>query len=284
VGKEDSVVANELAGKVAVVTGGASGIGLGTARRFVDEGARVVVADSDRDAGEEVAEALGSDAAFKLTDVADPAQVAELVSFAVSKFGGLNVMFNNAGISGARHPTLFDDDFADFHRVMGVNLLGVMTGTREAGRHMAANGGGSIINITSIGGIQHAPSLWAYHCSKAAVIMFTKSAALDLGQYGVRVNCIAPGNIETPILEQSVASHLPEEERAEHMKKVRAFLLSRQPLQKQGTTSDLAEVALFFASDRSAYVTGTLLPVDGGMVAGTPAQSSEFRVVRGAST
>jgi NAD(P)-dependent dehydrogenase (short-subunit alcohol dehydrogenase family) len=277
-------VTGELAGKVAIVTGAASGIGLGTAGRFVQEGARVVIADVDRDAGEAAAAELGANVAFKLTDVSDPAQVTELVMYAVTTFGGLHIMFNNAGISGARHASLFEDDFGDFHHVMGVNLLGVMVGTREAGRHMADHGGGSIINITSIGGMQPAPSLWTYHTSKASVIMFSQSAALDLGQYGIRVNCIAPGNIDTPILERSVAGHLPEEERAEHMAKVRAFLLSRQALSRQGTTSDLAEVALFFASERSSYVTGTVLPVDGGMVVGTPSKASELRIVRGESS
>lgn len=271
----------ELDGRVAIVTGGASGIGLGTARRFAEEGARVVIADTEEEAGRAAAEGLGADSTFERTDVSDPAAVAELVEHTMSTFGRLDVMFNNAGISGARYPSLFDDDFADFHRVMDVNLLGVMVGTREAGRHMAANGGGSIINITSIGGMQPAPSLWAYHASKAAMIMFSKSAALDLGQFGIRVNCIAPGNIETPILERSVAAHLPEEERAAHMEKVRAFLLTRQAIQLQGTTDHLAEAALFFASDRSVYITGTLLPVDGGMVAGTPSRSSELDVVRG---
>jgi len=263
-------LAGELSGKVAVVTGGSSGIGLGTAERFLAEGARVVLADIDREHGEEIAKGLGADTAFKHTDVADLTQVAELVAFAVETFGGLHVMFNNAGISGVRHASLLDDDFADFHQVMGVNLLGVMAGTREAARHMSTNGGGSIINTSSVGGIQPGPSQWAYHTSKAAIIMFTKSAAIDLGRYGIRVNCIAPGNIETPILERTMVSHLPDDERAEAMRKIRSIIISRQPLPRQGTTDDSAEAALYFASDRSSYVTGTLLPVDGGLVAGTP--------------
>lgn len=273
-------MARELSGKVAVVTGGASGIGLGTAHGFLAEGARVVIADVDQDRGQEVANDLGPDVAFQRTDVSAPDEVAQLVAFTVDTFGGLHIMFNNAGISGARHRSLLDDDFADFSKVIGVNLLGVMTGTREASRHMSTNGGGSIINISSIGGIQPSPSLWAYHASKAAVVMFTKSAAIDLGRYGIRVNCIAPGNVETPILEQTMVSHLPEEERAEAMRKIRAFLLSRQPLPVQGTTADIAQAAVYFASDRSSYVTGTLLPVDGGMLAGSPTRSSEFEGAR----
>jgi len=267
-------VANALRGKVAVVTGGSSGIGLGTAERFLAEGARVVIADIDRDRGEDVVSGLGTDAAFKHTDVADAGQVTDLVDFAVERFGAVDVMFNNAGISGARHPTLFDDDFADFHRVMDVNLLGVMVGTREAARHMATTGGGSVINISSIGGITAAASLWAYHLSKSSVIFFTKAAAVGLGEHGVRVNCICPGNIETPILEGTMAAHLPEEERAATMQRIRAYILDRQPIQRQGTVDDIAEAAVYLASDRSSYVTGITLPVDGGLVAGNPSRTS----------
>ena len=267
-------MSGELAGKVAVVTGGSSGIGLGTAQRFLAEGARVVIADVNRERGEEIAKDLGADAAFKHTDVSAPDQVAEHIRFAIERFDGLHVMFNSAGISGVRHGSLLDDDLSDFHAVMGVNLLGTMVGTREAARHMSKNGGGSIINISSIGGIQPAPSLWSYHTSKASVIMFTKCAAIDLGRFDIRVNCIAPGNIETPILEQTVAGNLGPEERAELMAKVRAFIIAKQPIQRQGNADDIAEAAVYFASDGSSYVTGTLLPVDGGLIAGTPPTSS----------
>ena len=178
---------DELAGKIAIVTGAASGIGRGVAERFLAEGAQVVLADVNAEQGEAVAAEAGSNARFKQTDVSDQDQVRELVSFAVETFGGLHVMFNNAGISGARHPRLLDDDLVDFHKVTGVNLLGVMAGTREAARHMSTNGGGSIINISSIGGIQAAPGLFSYHTSKVGVIFFTKCAAVDVGEYGIRV-------------------------------------------------------------------------------------------------
>ena len=263
-------MSGELDGKVAIVTGGSSGIGLGTVERFLAEGARVVVADIDRDRGQAVAADLGKQTAFAHTDVGKPDQVVAMVAFARERFGGLHIMFNNAGLSGRAHPTLLDDDFADFHRIMDVNLLGVMVGTREAARCMAEGDGGSIINISSIGGMQFAPSLWAYHLSKSGVIHFTKAAAVGLGRHRVRVNCIAPGNIETPILEQAMVSHLPEAERAETLRRIREYILSEQPLARQGTTDDMAEAALYFASDRSAYVTGTVLPVDGGLVAGNP--------------
>jgi NAD(P)-dependent dehydrogenase (short-subunit alcohol dehydrogenase family) len=274
-------MSNELAGKVAIVTGAASGIGRGVAERFVAEGAKVVLADVNGEAGEAVAGELGADTAFKQTDVAEQDQVRDLVSFAVERFGSLHVMFNNAGISGARHPRLLDDDLSDFHSVLGINLLGVMAGTREAARHMATNGGGSIINISSIGGIQPAPGMWNYHVSKVGVIFFSQCAAIDLGERGIRVNCIAPGNIETPILGNVMAANLPEDEKAELMKKIREFLLTRQAIKRQGTTSDIAEAALYFASDRSSYVTGTLMPVDGGMTAGAPPETAKsFEAVK----
>jgi NAD(P)-dependent dehydrogenase (short-subunit alcohol dehydrogenase family) len=274
---------SELSGKVAVVTGGASGIGRGTAERFVAEGASVVVADVNEERGLEVAAACGDKARFKQADVSEPEHVRELVDFAVETFGGLHVMFNNAGISGTRYRNLLDDDFSDFHRVIGVNLLGVMAGTREAARHMASNGGGSIINVSSIGGIQPAPGLWTYHASKSAVIFFTKCASIDLGEQGIRVNCIAPGNIETDILGSVVAADMDEKAKAETMTRIRAYLLSRQAIKRQGTTDDIAESAVYFASDRSSYVTGTVLPVDGGMVAGSLAATRGLEDAKKAS-
>ena len=186
---------------------------------------------------------------------------------AVEKFGGLHVMVNNAGISATMHRRFFDDDLADFHRVMAVNVLGVMAGTRDAGRHMAAHGGGSIINISSIGGIQAGGGVMSYRASKAAVIQFTKCAAIELAHYEVRVNSIAPGNIPTPLVAKSAANMDPAEiERFEA--KIRQTMRDDRPLKREGTPDDVAEAALYFASDRSRYVTGTVLPVDGGTVAG----------------
>jgi NAD(P)-dependent dehydrogenase (short-subunit alcohol dehydrogenase family) len=261
---------NELAGKVAICTGGAQGIGLGAARRFLEEGARVVIADVNEQRGQEVAAGLGQHAAFKATDVSDEGQIQALVDFAVDTFGGLDVMFNNAGISGARHARLFDDDFADFHRVMDINLLGVMLGTKLAARHMAEHGGGSIINITSIAGLQPSGSLISYHLSKVGVIMFSQGAALDLGEYGIRVNVIAPGNIETPILGETMGQGLSDEDKAAMLAKTRQFLIDRQPIRRQGLPSDIAAAATFFASDQSSYITANVMPVDGGMVIGQP--------------
>src|ERR1700751_1733438 len=258
---------NELAGKVAVVTGGASGIGAGIVERFLAEGARVVIADIERDRGEDFAATLGADAVFRLTDVSDPDQVGALVAAAVEMFGGLHVMVNNAGVSSRMHRSFLDDDLADFQRVMAVNVLGVMAGTRAAARHMAAHGGGSIINISSIGGIQAGGGVMTYRASKAAVIQFTKCAAIELAHYEVRVNAIAPGNIPTPLLKTTTSDKSPEElARFEHA--IREQMRADRPLKREGTPDDIAEAALYLAGDRSRYVTGTVLPVDGGTLAG----------------
>ena len=262
---------DELAGKVAIVTGGASGIGRGTVERFVAEGARVVIADIEADRGEALAAELGADALFRRTDVSDPEQVGALVAATVEKFGGLHVMVNNAGVSSTMHPRFLDDDLADFHRVMAVNVLGVMAGTRDAARHMAAHGGGSIINMTSIGGIPAGGGVMTYRASKAAVIQFTKSAAIELAYYEIRVNAIAPGNIPTPLLATTVKMNPEELERYEAA--IRETMRADRPLKREGTPADIAEAALYFASDRSRYVTGTVLPVDGGTVAGKAIRS-----------
>ncbi|SPM34561.1 NAD(P)-dependent dehydrogenase, short-chain alcohol dehydrogenase family, partial [Mycobacterium rhizamassiliense] len=259
-------VVNELKGKVAIVTGGASGIGRGIVERFVAEGSRVVIADVEADKGQELAAGLGDVALFSRTDVSDPEQIGALVATTVEKFGGLHVMVNNAAVSSPLR-RLLDDDLSDFHRIMGVNVLGVMAGTRDAARHMAENGGGSIINLTSIGGIQAGGGVMIYRASKAAVIQFTKSAAIELARYEIRVNAIAPGSIPTPILGKSAAGMGPEQLK-EFEAKIRQGMRDDRPLKREGTPDDVAQAALYFAGDRSPYVTGTVLPVDGGTSTG----------------
>ncbi|GFG66721.1 oxidoreductase [Mycobacterium kubicae] len=258
---------NDLAGKVAVVTGGASGIGRGLVERFLAEGARVVIGDVRDDLGADLAAALGPDTLFQRADVSDPEQVGALVATAVDRFGGLNVMVNNAGVSGTMHRRFLDDDLADFHRVMAVNVLGVMAGTRDAARHMADHGGGSIINLTSIGGIQAGGGVMTYRASKAAIIQFTKSAAIELAHWEIRVNAIAPGNIPTAILASGVTGMDPDE-LAAYEARTRQTMRDDRPLKREGTPDDVAEAALYLASERSRYVTGIVLPVDGGTVAG----------------
>jgi len=258
---------NELTSKVAIVTGGASGLGEGLVRRFAAEGAKVLIGDIDREAGAALAAEIGADAMFVEADVSDIDQVGRLVSTAVEQFGGLQVMVNNAGVSGIMHRRFLDDDLADFHQVMAINVQAVMAGTRDAARHMSTNGGGSIINLTSIGGIQAGGGVMTYRASKAAVIQFTKSAAIELAHYEIRVNAIAPGNIRTAIVRKSAAGE--DLEKLEQFEaKIRQQMRDDRPLKREGTLEDVAEADLYFATDRSRYVTGTVLPVDGGTVAG----------------
>ena len=244
---------SELAGKVAVVTGGAGGIGRATAERFVEEGAKVVVADVDADAGAAAATSLGESAAFLQTDVSDAGQVQALVDFAVERYGALHIMFNNAGVASPMVRFLHDD-LADFDRVMRVNVLGVMLGCQRAARHMKDHGGGSIINCASIAGIAGGSGLAPYRASKAAVIHVTRSIAVDLAPYGIRVNAVAPGNIQTAMTSYD-------------MDAVTRFT---QPLDRRGQVGDVADTVVFLASDRSAQITGVVLPIDGGTTAGPP--------------
>lgn len=259
----------ELEGKVAVVTGGAGGIGRATAELFVAEGAKVVIADLDKDAGEALAASLGEAAAFQRTDVADEAQVQALVDKAVAQFGGLDIMFNNAGMSCAPFPRFLDDTLADFHRVMGVNLYGPMVGTQRAARYMKDHGGGVILNNASIAGVLAGQAMMTYRASKAGLIQFSKSAAIDLAQYGIRVNCLVPGHIRTEL--SSFRQADAEDEVAARVEAaVTDVYLSNQPLKRRGLPQDVAEAALFLASDRARQITGVTLPVEGGVTAGDP--------------
>lgn len=260
-------MAGELSGKVAIVTGGASGLGRATVELFLKEGARVVIADVDRARGEDLARTVGQAALFKKTDVANADEVQALVDFAVDRFGGLHVMFNNAGISGTTHARFLDDPLTDFQRMMDVNLLAVMLGTQRAARHMARSGGGSIINNSSIAAIKAGFGVMIYRAAKAAVVHFTKCVAIDLAEYGVRVNCIAPGHIRTEMTAYSTPGMTPDV--IERVKKAAASVTdSSRPLKRQGSPEDVAQAALYLASERAAQITGVVLPVDGGATAG----------------
>lgn len=262
-------MAQELAGKVAIVTGGASGIGRASVELFVAEGAKVLFADVNDAAGEALAAQLGESALYQHCDVSQRAQVQALVDTAVAQFGGLHILFNNAGISGVQHARFLDDPLEDFQTVIGINLLGAMLGSQCAARHMRAHGGGVILNNASIAGVLPGQALMSYRASKAALIMFSKSSAIDFAEFGIRVNCLAPGHIRTPL-----TSFAPPGIGADVAERVKAAVGAafdvNQPYKRTGRPEDVAQVALFMCGDRAAQITGTVLPVDGGITAGDP--------------
>ncbi len=266
-------MAQELAGKVAIITGGAGGIGRATAKLFVEEGGKVVLADLDEERGEAEAAKLGDSAVFHKTDVSQEADIEAVVDRAVSAFGGLHIMFNNAGIVGGMKPKstrLIDADLSDFHKIMGVNVLGAMLGSQYAARQMVRQGsGGSIINTASIAGVTPGFGFSVYRASKAALINFTKSAAIDFAEYGIRANVIIPGHIRTPI--SSYREPGMSQELADRLEAtMEPIWLANQPLKQRGQPLDIAHAALFLGSDRSAYSTGGIITVDGGITAGDP--------------
>jgi NAD(P)-dependent dehydrogenase (short-subunit alcohol dehydrogenase family) len=243
----------ELDGKVAIVTGGAGGIGRATAEALAAEGARVVIGDVDTDGGRAVAESIGEAAAFTPADVSDAGQVQALVDLAVDRFGGLDIMFNNAGI-GSPLKRFLPDDLQDFSRIMSVNLFGVIVGAQRAARYMKDNGGGSIINNASIAAVNAGAGMMSYRASKAAVAHVTKCMAIDLAPYGIRVNCLTPAHIRTGITTYEMGP----------------VLRYMQPLEREAQPEDVANAVVFLASERAAQVTGIVLPIDGGTTAGPP--------------
>jgi NAD(P)-dependent dehydrogenase (short-subunit alcohol dehydrogenase family) len=259
----------DLEGKVAMVTGGAKGIGRAICELFVQEGARVLIADLDEAAGMDLAGRMGDAVLFRKMDVAQTDEIRETVEMAVEHFGGLNVMVNNAAISSALHPRFLDEKLSDFDRVMRVNLLGVMVGTQCAARHMSAHSGGSIINLSSTSGLTAGFGVISYRVAKAGVVQLTRSAAIDLAEYGIRVNGIAPGNISTD-MNAFTAPGMNDDALARWRNKLDAVRLANQPLKRKGKPEDVAQAALYLAGARSEQVTGVIIPVDGGVTAGDP--------------
>jgi NAD(P)-dependent dehydrogenase (short-subunit alcohol dehydrogenase family) len=263
-------MASELEGKVAIVTGGSRGLGQGVVEVFVEEGARVVIADLLEEEGQALAANLGDAVRFRRTDVSSREDVQALVDYAVAEFGTLDVMMNNAGISDNDSASVLDTDFAAFERIMAINVKGVMLGTQIAARHMAKNGGGSVINTSSISGIHAGFGFFSYRASKAAVVNFTKTAACELGVQLVRVNCICPGNIPSEMGTFASGPGLEDEKAARIKQAVQDVRMGWQPLKRQGAAHDIGNGALYFASDRSAQVTGQVLSIDGGATCGDP--------------
>lgn len=250
----------KLDGKVAIITGAASGIGRASARLFAQEGARLVLADIDPQ-GEAVAEEIngaGGKAIFVKTDVSDAAQVQGLIGAAVDAYGRLDIMFNNAGIEGEQRFTA-DCSVENWDRVLAVNLKGVFLGMKYAIAEMLKAGGGVIVNTASTAGLTGYPSLPAYSASKGGVIQLTKTAALEYARNGIRVNCICPGGILTPLVERFTAG-LPQEQ-------VQKMVEMAHPIGRFGAPEEVAKLALYLASDDSSFCTGAPFIIDGGMTA-----------------
>jgi NAD(P)-dependent dehydrogenase (short-subunit alcohol dehydrogenase family) len=256
-------MAGRLEGKVAVITGGASGMGAATAELFIAEGARVVIGDMQDEVGAEVAAAWGDRGAFVHCDVSKEDDVAALVHEATHRYGRLDVMFNNAGFGGTIGPigSISEDEF---DLTFDVLLKGVFFGMKHAAPVMTAQGSGSIISTASVAGILVGYGPHLYNVAKAAVIHLTKSVAAELGDASVRVNCICPGIIATPLAAARPISWGGREKSEERMQQMRESGALGQPLPRVGEGDDIARAALFLASDDSEWVTGLEMIVDGG--------------------
>jgi NAD(P)-dependent dehydrogenase (short-subunit alcohol dehydrogenase family) len=264
-----------LSGKVAVITGGASGIGRGTVELFVREGAAVVVGDLQDDKGERLVEELGGQVAYRRADVGEEQDVEALVAHAVQKFGRLDCMFNNAGFAGVGG-SITDIPAEAFDATLRVLLRGVFLGIKHAARVMREQRSGSIISTASVAGIDTSFGPHVYDTAKAGVIHLTKSVAKELGDSNVRVNCICPGYIATPIFGKShgLATQVADQTVAS----VKEWLAQVQPIPRAGEPQDIANAALWLASDESTFVSGHALVVDGALLAGRRwAERQKFR-------
>jgi NAD(P)-dependent dehydrogenase (short-subunit alcohol dehydrogenase family) len=257
-------MAGRLKGKVAVITGSTSGIGEATARRFHEEGARVVISGRNKDKGTKLAATLGANVAFCAADVVKEEDVANLIAFAVDRFGRLDVLFNNAGDSTAGS-AIEEIDSAAFRYDMDLLVGGVLFGMKHTVPHMRRQKSGSIINTSSIAGLRTGTSP-VYGSAKAAVTHMTRIVAMDVAEHNVRVNSISPGFIVTPIFFELDERSGSDVERKLNV--LKAHFATLQALPMAGTPIDIANVALFLASDESRFVTAQDLVVDGGRIAG----------------
>ncbi len=254
----------KLEGKVAIITGGASGIGEAAVRKFVLEGARVVIADVQEKKGEALAQSMGDNVCFQKTDVSKEADIQQLVQATVQHFGRLDCLYNNAGF-GCATKSITETPTEEFDIQIAVLLRGTFLGIKHAGAVMKRQRSGTIVNTSSIAGIAGGYSSQPYSAAKAGVISLTQSAALELGEAGIRVNCVCPGSIVTPIFVRGIP--FSEEEEKQSLETV-ATALSHNPLGRAGTPDDVANLALWLASDDSSFVTGQAIVVDGGMTSG----------------
>jgi len=247
-----------LDGKAAVITGSAQGIGEATALRFAEEGANVVVADVKKDGGEETVSEIedqGGNAVFVETDVSQAEDVQNMITTCIEEYGGIDALFNNAGIDGPIE-NIVEYDEEGFDKVVDVNLKGVWLGLKYGIEAMLEDGGGSIISTSSIGGQVAVPEYSGYGASKAGVSLITKSAALEFATEGIRANAVAPGLVETPMV-NNIMEQDPEME--EQFK-------SMEPMGGLAQPEEIANAVIFLASDLSSRVTGHTLAVEGGFL------------------
>lgn len=240
-----------LENKVAIITGGAGGIGLAAVKRFLEEGAKVAIVDYDKEQGEKIAADLGGNVAFFAVDVSKLAEVQQMVEQVLNRFGKIDILVNNAGIT--RDATLVKMTEEDFEKVIQINLNGVYYCTQAVAPHMIAQGSGKIISTSSVSGVYGNFGQTNYAATKAAIIGMTKTWAKELGRKGINVNAVAPGFTATPMVEK-----MPE--------KVLQQMEGITSLQRLGKPEDIANAYLFLASDEASYITGHVLQVDGGIM------------------
>lgn len=248
-------MSGRLAGKVAIVTGGARGIGAATVQLFVAEGARVLIADVNDAAGGQLAASLGDAACYAHLDVTDQAQWQTAIAAALARWQQIDVLINNAGVVSFHE--IISHPIEEFRRVLDTNLFGTFLGTRLVGAEMVKRRSGAIVNVASVDGMKATNGASAYAASKWGVRGFTKAAALELGHRGIRVNSIHPGTVDTPMTNPGSVKQ-----------DVFNTAFADVPLQRAGRDAEIAKACLFLASDEASYCNGSELAVDGGVLAG----------------
>ena len=249
-----------LDGKVALITGGASGMGMVASKLFASEGSKIVLTDVADDAGEAVAaeiETAGGQALYVHSDVSDEADAEAMIKAAVDRFGGLSVLYNNAGVMMSQDGSVTETDVSIWDTTLGINVKGVAFGCKYGVPAMIASGGGSIINVASfVAWMGAATSQTAYTASKGAVLSMTREIAVEFARQGIRCNALCPGPIETPLLAELLSDPARRQRRFVHI-----------PMGRLGRADELAKAALFLACDDSSFMTGASLVVDGGITA-----------------